>query len=72
MKTDGNTVMTWLEICGKNKDCSGCCPYGDGKGETTCCKENLMSDAFDLLKDYESMLENISKMGDASNNCSLP
>ena len=71
MKTDENTVMTWLEICGKNKDCSSCCPYGNGKGEKTYCKEDLMSDAFELLKDYESMFENISKMGDASNNCSF-
>ena len=33
VKMDREKVMTWLEICGKNRDCSGCCPYGDGTGE---------------------------------------
>lgn len=50
---DRKTVMTWLEICGKNRDCSGCCPYGND-GETFTCKERLMEDAYDLLKEQEA------------------
>ena len=47
-------VMTWLEICGKNNDCSGCCPYSEnGFGEYGQCRESLMADAYDLLKEQE-------------------
>ena len=46
---DAQTVMTWLEICGKNDDCSGCCPYGND-GETFDCKEKLMTDAYELMR----------------------
>ena len=48
---DRETVMTWLEICGKNDDCSGGCPY-DG-GETVDCVSKLMADALALLKEQE-------------------
>lgn len=50
---DREKVMTWLEICGKNRDCSGNCPYGDGSGEyeDRLCREDLMADALDLLKE---------------------
>ena len=45
-------VLTWLEICGKNNDCSGCCPYSEnGFGEYGQCRESLMADAYDLLKE---------------------
>lgn len=50
--TEREKVMTWLEICGKNDDCSGCCPYGD-EGETFNCRTKLIADAFDLLKEQE-------------------
>ena len=44
--------MTWLEICGKNNDCSGCCPYSEnGFGEYGQCRESLMADAYALLKE---------------------
>ena len=52
---DVQTVMTWLEICGKNNDCSGCCPYSEnGFGEYGQCRESLMADAYDLLKEQEA------------------
>jgi hypothetical protein len=50
---DREKVMTWLEICGENDDCSGCCPYGNN-GETVGCKEKLMTDALVLLKEQEA------------------
>lgn len=51
---DKEKVMTWLEICGKNNDCSGCCPYSEnGFGEYGQCRESLMADAYDLLKEQE-------------------
>ena len=52
---DRKTVLTWLEICGENRDCSVCCPYGDGTGEDemSTCREDLMADAFALLKEQE-------------------
>lgn len=51
---DREKVMTWLEICGKNNDCSGCCPYSEnGFGEYGQCRESLMADAYDLLKEHE-------------------
>ena len=50
-------VMTWLEICGKNRDCSGNCPYGDGSGEyeDRLCREDLMADALALLKEQDAV-----------------
>lgn len=52
---DREKVMTWLEICGKNRDCSGKCPYGDGTGhcEGRLCREDLMADALVLLQDQD-------------------
>lgn len=52
---DREKVMTWLEICGENRDCSATCPYGDGSGEyeDSRCRENLMADAITLLKEQE-------------------
>ena len=47
-------VLTWLEICGENDDCSGCCPYGD-EGETFNCRSKLMTDALALLKEQEAV-----------------
>lgn len=48
---DREKVLTWLEICGKNRDCSDCCPYGRASEEL--CRENLMTDALALLKEQE-------------------
>ena len=49
-------VLTWLEICGKNDDCSGCCPYSEnGFGEYGQCRESLMADAYDLLTEQEAV-----------------
>jgi hypothetical protein len=49
---DREKVLTWLEICGKDRDCSGTCPYSEhGFGEYGECREQLMEDAFDLLKE---------------------
>lgn len=49
--TDREKVMTWLEICGKNNDCSSCCPWANGaNSEREGCKESLMADALWLLK----------------------
>ena len=53
---DREQVLTWLEICGKNNDCSGCCPYSEnGFGEYGQCRESLMADAYDLLKEQEAV-----------------
>ena len=50
--SDREKVLTWLEICGKNNDCSGCCPYSEnGFGKYGQCRESLMADAFALLKE---------------------
>ena len=49
---DREQVMTWLETCGKNRDCSGCCPY-ESIGNMPACQEKLMEDAFALLKEQE-------------------
>ena len=55
---DRRKVMTWLEICGKNNDCSGCCPYSEnGFGEYGQCRESLMADAYDLLKEQEEQIK---------------
>ena len=54
---DREKVLTWLEICGKNNDCSGCCPYSEnGFGEYGRCRESLMADAYDMLKEQEAEL----------------
>ena len=59
---DRGKVMTWLEICGKNNDCSGCCPYSEnGFGEYGQCRESLMADAYDLLKEQEPKLVRIDE-----------
>lgn len=57
-------VMTWLEICGKNRDCSATCPYGDGSGEDedSRCREDLMADAFALLKEQITTSTNESRI----------
>lgn len=55
---DREKVMTWLEICGENRDCSGTCPYSEnGFGEYGQCREALMTDAFELLKWQGDALE---------------
>ena len=55
---DREKVMTWLEICGENRDCSGTCPYSEnGFGEYGECRETLMTDAFELLKWQGDALE---------------
>ena len=58
---DREKVMTWLEICGENRDCSATCPYGDGSGEyeDSRCRENLMADAITLLKEQEAVIPHI-------------
>lgn len=68
---DREKVMTWLEICGKNRDCSGNCPYGDGSGEyeDRLCREDLMADAFALLKEQEAVEPNVSSTEQRCGNC---
>ena len=51
---DREQVMTWLETCGKNRDCSGCCPY-ESNGDIPMCQEKLMDDALALLKEQEAV-----------------
>ena len=54
---DREKVMTWLKICGKNNDCSGFCPYSEnGFGEYGQCRESLIADAYDLLKEQEAVV----------------
>lgn len=63
---DREKVLTWLEICGKNNDCSGCCPYSEnGFGEYGQCRESLMADAYDLLKEQEPMQVKTDMYGNA-------
>ena len=55
--TDREKVLTWLEICGKNRDCSGNCPYSGplyGEDDDSKCREDLMADALALLKEQEA------------------
>lgn len=59
---DGEKVLTWLEICGKNRDCSDCCPYGRASEEL--CRENLMTDAFALLKEQEPRVMKLGELAD--------
>ena len=67
---DVQTVMTWLEICGKNNDCSGCCPYSEnGFGEYGQCRESLMADAYALLKEQEDALEQMRLDNTDLRNC---
>ena len=60
---DRAKVMTWLEICGKNRGCSGNCPYGDGSGqcEDLLCREDLMADALALLKEQQKLIDEITQ-----------
>ena len=59
---DQETILTWLEICGKNNDCSGCCPYSkNGFGEFGRCHESLMADAYDLLKEQQNLIDEITQ-----------
>lgn len=60
---DREKVLTWLEICGKNGDCSLTCPYGDGSGEYKdhLCTENLMADALALLKKQQKLIDDITQ-----------
>ena len=54
---DREKVLTWLEICGKDRDCSGTCPYSEnGFGEYGECREQLMEDALALLKEQEEVV----------------
>ena len=61
---DREKVMTWLEICGKNRDCSATCPYGDGSGEYEdhICREDLMADALALLKEQQNRIETLESL----------
>lgn len=57
---DLEKVLTWLEICGKNRDCSGNCPYSGplcGEDDASRCREDLMADALDLLKEQEERIK---------------
>ena len=58
--TNRETVMTWLKICGKNGDCSKCCPYERDAN----CIDNLMSDALSLLKEQEAEIEKLKEILD--------
>lgn len=58
---DREKVLTWLEICGENRDCSGTCPYSGplcGEDDASRCREDLMADAFSLLKEQEEQIKN--------------
>ena len=59
---DRETVLTWLEICGKNDDCSSCCPYGD-KGQTLDCRSKLMADALAMLREDDAEVEWCTRCG---------
>lgn len=61
--SDKKTIMTWLEICGKNRDGSFCCPYSEenGEDETSRCREDLMADALELIKTQEEEIEHYIK-----------
>ena len=50
---DREQVLTWLEICGENSDCSGCCPYRteNNYANPMKCMEALMRDALKLLRE---------------------
>lgn len=60
---DREKVIQWLEICGKNRDCSETCPYGDGTGEyeDRLCREDLMADALELLKEQQKLIDEITQ-----------
>ncbi len=59
--TNVEKVLTWLEICGKNRDCSLICPYGDvsREYEDHLCSEDLMADALSLLKEQQKLIDDI-------------
>ena len=49
---DRGDIMTWLEACGKNhEDCSKRCPFLGNPW----CREDLMADALELLKEPETI-----------------
>ena len=57
---DREKVLTWLEICVENNDCSGCCPYSEnGFGESGQCRESLMADAYALLKEQDETIKEL-------------
>ena len=56
---DRETVITWLEICGENDDCSSCCPYGD-HGETSDCRAKLVADTLAMLKEQGWQTERLT------------
>ena len=64
MRMDKEKVLTWLEICGENDDCSGCCPYGD-KGQTSDCRSKLMADALAMLKERDTGSVGIRQTSDS-------
>ena len=55
---DMEKVVTWLEICGKNDDCSAICPYRLGRPT---CMRKLMADAFELLKEQQKLIDDITQ-----------
>lgn len=57
--TDRKEVVTWLKICGMG-DCSECCPYRNGGVHASTCYEQLMTDAFSLLKEQEEAEEEVN------------
>lgn len=64
-------ILTWLEICGKNRDCSGTCPYSGllcGEDDDSKCREDLMADALDLLKEQEEQIERLEHDLDVAQN----
>lgn len=51
---DHEKVLRWLTICGKNSDCSECCPYhAENRYDAVKCMSALMCDALELLKEQE-------------------
>lgn len=69
---DREKILTSLEICGKNRECSFNCPYRDWtKGyEGSMCREALMADALDLLKEQEPKTVLHREDGDYCPRCS--
>lgn len=70
---DLEKVLTWLEICGKNRDCSGNCPYSGplyGEDDASRCREDLMADALVLLKEQEPKTVLHREDGDYCPRCS--
>ena len=72
---DREKVLTWFEICGKNRDCSGNCPYSGelcGEDEMSRCREDLMTDALALLEEQEAVVPDTNGYEWVCGRCKYP